>query len=146
MENSVYDTIELAKKAYHHWEIKSSERTPDDFKSMFDLLADDVVFRGSWPDTVPGYGGVFRGKEAVRNLIAVVDSESVSDIDLERPLEFIGSGDKVVVLGSQRYKINKTGTYARNKLFAIVLTFRRGLIAEILQFEDVTEWLDAHRE
>lgn len=139
------DTIALAKRAWS-WLDTERDWTTDsglDPQAYFDLLADDVVLEVDSPDDSYVFGSAITGKPAVIDMYRQAP-EWIEDNRLERPLEFVG-GDRVVVLGAERYTIKKSGAVARNKEFAIVTDFRDGLITRVRQIGDMSEWVDAYR-
>lgn len=145
MVGTATDNISLAKKAWSWLETESSERTITDLQPYFDLLADDVVLKVEAPEDASGlYLGEVRGKQALIDMYtAALNGEGIEENDLERPLEFVGKGERVVVLGSERYKIKKDGVTARNKEFALVMDFRDGKITRVQQIGDLSEYVAA---
>ncbi|TDD94389.1 nuclear transport factor 2 family protein [Jiangella asiatica] len=126
---------------------KSSERTLDDFQTYFDMMADDVVFKIEGPEGwgLPTYPAEHRGKARVLEVYTKEDPGLVDQIDYERPPEFIGQSNRVVILGAERYRIKKTDVMARNKEFAIVIDFRGGKIVRVHQVADLSEFAFAYR-
>lgn len=140
------DNIALAKTAWSWLETDDSERDMSDLAPYFDLLSEDVVLKVDSPEDTHVYGSEIRGKQAVMDMYEEAFSKLIKDNNLERPLEFVGSGDRVVVLGSERYTIRKTGVVARNKEFAIVMDFREGKIVGIRQVGDMSEYVQAYKD
>lgn len=135
------DNVALAKKAYSWTEVSASERTRKDFEPYFDLLADDVVFKGAWSESTPVYGGEFRGREAVKKLIWEDDRASVSGNDLEAPSEYIAiEDDSVAIVNKQCYQIKKTGAWVQGIDSCTIMTFRDGLIERIVSIQDISAW------
>lgn len=128
------DNVTVAKTACSHLDKKMSERVLSDYQPFFDSLADDVVLTHTSPD---GSGEV-RGKQAVIESITDTFSTSsspevIEDIQLERPLEFIGD-DRVVVLWAECTRNKNTGLTSNGKEVAVVMDFRDGLITRMLKF------------
>lgn len=139
------DNVALARKAYGVLEEKrDSERETADFQPYIDLLAQDVVFRYAAPEGTP-LSGELRGKDAVVKFMTVTAPKLADDVRLTRPLEFVGSGDRVVVLGAETYTITKSGVTVENKEFAVVMDFRDGLISRVVQLKDLSEFVKAYR-
>lgn len=137
------DNLALAKRAYSWFtpEVKAFERTRDHFQPYFDLLAENVVFKGAWSEDSPVYGGEFRGKSAVMKLVWDDDQDSVSGNDVERPPQYIEiEDDSVAILNQQCYQIKKTGEWVRGIESCTVLTFQEGFITKILCIEDISAW------
>ena len=125
------DNIALAKSIFE----------ADHFQPLLDHLADDVVFKATVPEGTP-ISGEFRGKQAVVDYFA--NLENVATFRQEKPLEFFGGGDRVVVLGDDSFEIKKSGVTARSE-YAIVVDFRDGSIASILIIQDLSAIADAYR-
>jgi ketosteroid isomerase-like protein len=107
-----------------------------------DLTSRDVVFSVTIPDGTPISGEV-RGKAAV-----IEHFERLGDLlefRQERPMDFLGRGDRVVVLGTETMEIKETGATITGSEYADVLDFRDGLIARFLVIQDLTAVLDAYR-
>lgn len=145
------DNVELAKRAYSGFEGQAARRAStedarrgaEDYHSYFDFLADDVVVIYPVPPGTP-ISGETRGKQAVIDLCTAKAAEDFEDVRLDGPLEFIGAGSRVLILGSESYKIRKTGVTAHNKAFVVVLDFRDGKIVRNLQIKDMSELVDAY--
>lgn len=145
MDNTAIDNVSLAKKAWSFAEITTSKRTRSDFQPFFDLLDENVVWRFDCPDDTPVLGPDLAGKQAVIEFLTVGDPEYLQDAWLERPLEFIGDGDRVIVLGLESYIPKVSGVVIRNKHFAMIHDFRDGLINDILWIGDLSEFVQAYR-
>lgn len=144
MDKPVPDNVDLAKKAYGALEERGTDQREDsDFQPFLDALADDVVFRYAAPEGTP-LSKVLHGKQEVIDFLTVTAPELVEDVQLTRPLEFVGSGDRVVVLGAESYTIRKTGAKARNKSFAVVMDFKDGLVVRLTQIKDLSEFVEAY--
>lgn len=128
------DNIVLAKRLIN---------PPDgDWQPLLDHLADDAVFTVTIPDGTP-ISGEFRGKQAVTDHFMNVGN--VLEFRQERPMEFFGSGDRVVVLGSETVEIKENGTTVSRSEYADVLDFRDGLITRFLVIQDLSAVVDAYR-
>lgn len=146
------DKVTLAKQAWlgSITEVQAVKRTGNeatvgnygDYSPLYDLLADDVVWKVTCPEDTMRYGPELRGKHAVIDLF-MSEPEVIEEVDWERPLEFIGRGDRVVAVGTETYKFRKTGVRLRDRKVAIVMTFRDDLIARILIITNLAEWNDA---
>lgn len=139
----VIDNVALARKALSHLDARFHERGEGPLQPLFDSLAEDVVFEVPCAPDTPRYGEPARGKQAVIDLF-LSDPEFFEDVEIERPLEFIGNGDRVVVLFALRYRIKKTGVTFRNKEAALVIDFRYGKIVRMCEIQDMTPWSNAY--
>jgi ketosteroid isomerase-like protein len=128
------DNIELAKRLIN---------PPDgNWQPLLDHLAEDVVFRVTIPDGTP-ISGEFRGKQAVTEHFARVGD--ILEFRQERPMEFLGRGNRVVVLGTETVDIKRNGVAVAGSEYADVLEFRDGEITDFLVIQDLTAVVDAYR-
>jgi ketosteroid isomerase-like protein len=98
-------------------------------------LAEDVEFKVTIPEGTPISGEV-RGKQAVTEHFEQLGD--LLEFRQERPMEFFGSGDRVVVLGRESFEIKKNGATVSGSEYADVLDFRDGLITHFLVIQDLT--------
>lgn len=140
------DNMSHARRAYSGLEATAGVRAIEssDYSHYFSLLADNVVLKFGIPAGTP-IGGGFSGKDAVIHFFTTTAPELFENVQLEGPLEFLGSQDRVVVLGRESYTIRKTGVRARSKAFAIVLDFQDGLIIRDHEIKEMTEFVDGWR-
>lgn len=140
------NNISIMKRVFAHLEKKPKDRTPQDYQDFFDTLADDAVYTLECPKDHPVYGKGFHGKEAIINLISKGDPDLIGEIgpEMEEPLEYYGSGNRVVILGSEKFTIQRSGVTVRNKRFVIIVDFEDGRIKRMHQFEDLSEIADAY--
>lgn len=138
--------IALARKAYSGLEAAAMRayREPQDYQSYFDLLAEDAVLEFGVPDGTP-LSQPFRGKQAIIEFYTEQFGELFDAIRLTEPLEFIETGDRVVILGRESYKIRRTGVVATNKAFAVALDFKEGLISRDTHILEMNEFVDSCR-
>jgi ketosteroid isomerase-like protein len=128
------DNIALAKRLIN---------PPDgNWQPLLDHLADDVVFNVTIPDGTP-ISGEFRGKPAVTEHFERLPE--LLAFQQERPMNFLGAGDRVVVLGRESFEIKKTGVTVTGSEYADVLDFRDGLITRFLVIQDLSAVVDAYR-
>jgi ketosteroid isomerase-like protein len=100
----------------------------DDFQPFYDLLADDVEH------TLPA--GVLRGKHAVVDYFET-GLWTVETRPFERPLEYYGGGDRVVILGDESFRVKETGVTHRAD-WAWVVDMRDGLITRIAEIQHLS--------
>jgi ketosteroid isomerase-like protein len=128
------DNIALAKQLID---------TPDgNWQPLFDHLADDVVFKVTVPDGTP-ISGEIRGRQAVIDHFTNLDD--LLAFRQEAPLEFFGSGDRVVILGTESFEVKKSGVTVFGSEYAGVIDFRDGQITRYLVIQDLSAFADAHR-
>lgn len=128
------DNITLAKRLIN---------PPDgNWQPLLEHLSSDVVFKVTIPEGTP-ISGEFRGRKAVtehfKNLGELLEFRQ------ERPMDFFGSGDRVVALGSESFDIKKNGVTVSGSEYADVLDFRDGLITRFLVIQDLSAVVDAYR-
>jgi ketosteroid isomerase-like protein len=101
-----------------------------DVEAVLNTLADGVEW--NMPGQTP-FAGPRRGRDQIRDFFAVLNR--VARIDRFDAEEFIGQGDRVVALGSERITVRATGDHAEQR-WAHLLTLADGRIARIDFFED----------
>lgn len=136
------DNLSLAKKALSHLDTEFDARGGDILKPLFDSFSDDVVFHVPCDPASPRYGRPAIGKQAVMDLF-LSDPDFFEDVEIERPLEFIGNGDRIVALFALRYTIKKTGRTLRNKEVALVIDFADGKVSRMTEIQDMSAWCEA---
>jgi ethanolamine utilization protein EutQ len=109
----------------------------NDLQPFYDALAADVVL------TLPV--GEARGKDAVIRYFADVAAEMEFN-PFEKPLEYYGHGDRVVIVGDETFKIKATGLTHRAAWAWVVHLRRDGLISRILHIQDLSGVTDLVRE
>jgi ketosteroid isomerase-like protein len=114
----------------------------DDWQPLIDHLADDVVFKVTIPDGTP-VSGELRGKQAVVEYLTRLPD--LLEFRQERPLQFFGNGDRVVVLGKESFDVKESGVTVHGSEYADVLDFRDGLITRFLVIQDTSAIADAYR-
>jgi ketosteroid isomerase-like protein len=114
----------------------------EDWPRLIDSLADDVVFKVTIPDGTP-ISGELRGKQAV--VEHLVNLGDLLEFHQEKPLQFFGDGDRVVVLGTESVEIKKNGVTVRGSEYADVIDFDDGLVTRFSIIQDLTAVVDAYR-
>jgi ethanolamine utilization protein EutQ len=107
-----------------------------DLQPFFDHLDDDVVFTTSV--------GELRGKPAVIHYFTHA-GELLQFRPYERPQEYFGNGDRVVILGEETLRVRATGATTRVP-WAWAYDLRDGLITRIEAIEDLSVVADAVAE
>jgi ketosteroid isomerase-like protein len=107
-----------------------------DYQTFYDLLDEDVVF------TTPV--GELTGKRAVVHYF-----EHAWDLldarPFERPLVYLGTGDRVAVLGEEDLRVKATGAATRGP-WVWVHNLRGGRVTRILVFQDLSAVADTVRQ
>jgi ketosteroid isomerase-like protein len=114
----------------------------EDWPRLIERMADDVVFKATIPEGTP-VSGEFRGKQAV--VEHLTNLGNVLEFRQEKPLEFFGSGDRVVVLGTETVEVKKNGVTVPHSEYADVFDFRDGLVTRFTVIQDLTAVIDAYR-
>jgi ketosteroid isomerase-like protein len=128
------DHLDLAKRLIN---------PPDgNWQPLLDHLAEDVVFKVTIPEGTP-ISGEFRGKRAVAEHFEQLPE--LLEFEQEDPMDFLSSGDRVVVLGRESFVIKKNGVTVTGSEYADVLDFRDGMISRFLVIQDLTAVVDAYR-
>jgi ketosteroid isomerase-like protein len=113
----------------------------DDWQPLLDHLA-DVVFKVTVPDGTP-ISGELRGKQVVVDHLTNLGE--ILAFRQEKPPEFFGADDRVVVLGQETVEVKKSGVTVAGSEYATVLDFRDGLIARFVVIQDLSAFVDAYR-
>jgi ethanolamine utilization protein EutQ len=126
------DAVELLQEIYGP--LERGEST--DFQAFFDALADDVVFE------LPV--GELRGRRAVIDYFTSA-AATMEFHPFEKPLEYFGDGDRVVVVGDELFKVKRTGVTHQAE-WAWVYDVPDGQITRIVAIEDLSGIADEIRE
>jgi ketosteroid isomerase-like protein len=114
----------------------------EDWPRLIDRFADEVVFKVTIADGTP-VSGEFRGKQAV--VEHFLNLGNILEFRQEKPLEFFGNGERVVVLGTESVEIKKNGVTVPNSEYAAVLDFQDGLVTRFSVIQDLSAVVDAYR-
>jgi ketosteroid isomerase-like protein len=115
----------------------------EDWPRLIDHLADDVVFKATIPDGTP-VSGEFRGKPAV--VEHLLNLGNVIRFRQEKPLQYFGDGERVVVLGTETVEIQKNGVTVSGSEYATVFDFEDGFVTQFSVIQDLTAVVDAYRD
>jgi ketosteroid isomerase-like protein len=113
----------------------------DDWQMLIDHLADDVVFKVTIPDGTP-IRGELSGKQAVADHLMNVGN--LLEFRQERPLEYFGGGDRVV-MGRESFEVRKSGVTVSGSEYADLIDFCDGLITRFVIIQDLSVFVDAYR-
>lgn len=104
-----------------------------DVPALLSNVADDCVWECCGPaGKVPTFG-VWKGRDGVGKFFQAIGTHF--DFDLFVPREFVASGDKVIVLGSDHGR-NKANGKAYQTDFVHVFTLRGGKLVAFREFLD----------
>ena len=122
---SEQDSVAVVRRAYENFK-------GGDIGGILDSLTDDVDWRLPEMAHVPFAGGR-SGRERVGGFFAEL-ADSQESLSFE-PREFVAQGDKVVALGSYRWRVKKNGREYGGD-FAHAFTVRDGKIAGFHEYMD----------
>jgi len=126
------DNVSLMKRIWGPLERGES----DDYQPFFDALADEVVLKTSV--------GEVRGKKELIDYF--VNASTTTEFHpFEKPLEYYGDGDRVVILGDETFKVRESGVTHRAE-WAWVVDLHDGLITRILAIQDLSGVADTIEE
>lgn len=126
------EAIELLQAIYGPLEAGES----NDFQPFFDALADDAVVKFSV--------GELRGKQAVVDYFANA-ATTMEFQPFEKPLEYYGEGDRVVIVGDETFRVRETGVTHRAE-WAWIVDVHDGLITRIVAIQDLSGVAETVRE
>ena len=113
-----------------------------DFQPLFDRLADGVVLEV----TISGNARPSRALRGKRDVMGFFLNENAAyGFGLGLPLEYSGSGDRVVVRGVQTGGSGRSGVTVGGREAAVVVDFERGRIVRFLVVQDAVPALSAAR-
>jgi uncharacterized protein len=101
---------------------------------LFQHLAEDVLWRATAPAGTPLHEK-FHGPQGVAEYFRL--SQELFSMESAAVSAHLQSGDKIVVLGSERLCLRRTGQ-AQDLEWAMVISFREERIAEVLVIEDLS--------
>lgn len=135
MDDAAIDNVTLAKHSCQHLYTPISQRQLSHYEPFFDSLADDVVLESASPEG----NDVTYGKHAVvdqvrTSYLKLVQPEQETDVELERPLEYLTNGDRVVALWRECSRDKNSGAVTFSREVAVVMDFRDGLICRLRRF------------
>ena len=122
---SEQENVKIVQQAYQNF--KSG-----DIQSLLGLISDDVSWQLPEIENVP-FSGKRQGREAVGQFFSQVN-EGQEVLSFE-PREFVAQGDKVVALGSYRWRTRSTGREFASE-WAHVFTIRDGKVAGFHEYMD----------
>ena len=122
---SEQDNVGVVRRAYENFK-------GGNIGGILDSVTDEVDWRLPEMEGV-SFSGERRGRESVGGFFSQL-AESQESVSFE-PREFVAQGDKVVALGTYRWRVRKTGREYGGD-WAHVFTVRDGKIAGFHEFMD----------
>jgi len=126
--------IELIKKVY-------ADFGRGDIDAIIAVLADDVRWEEPDHPEIP-YGGSRRGKAAVREFFKGVGQVEVTSFE---PLEYVGSGDRVLAIGRWSGRVKPTGKSFKSE-WIMSWVVRDGKVSYFRSYEDSAAVVAAFRK
>jgi ketosteroid isomerase-like protein len=122
---SEQDNVEVVKRAYENFKA-------GDIGALLGQMSEDVDWRLPEIQGAP-FAGARKGRGQVSEFFSsLADSQDVLSFE---PREFVAQGDKVVALGSYRWRVKKNGREYGGE-WAHVFTVRDGRIAAFHEYMD----------
>jgi ketosteroid isomerase-like protein len=109
-----------------------------DLPGLLALMADDVEWVS--PGTGLPLAGTYRGRDGVADFFQKLSAET--EILAFEPREFIGEGDRVIVVGWERVKVKPTDRTIELD-WIMSFTVRDGKVAKYQQYTDTKALADA---
>lgn len=125
--------MDLVKKMFEEFVTKGSAEL------LFQVLAEGVIWRTTAPVGTPLHGE-FRGRDGVAEYFRR-SGELVEILD-PAVTDFLQSADRIVVLGSERLRLRRTGQ-EQSLEWATVMSFEGDRISTVLVMEDLSLLLAA---
>lgn len=110
-----------------------------DLPSVFACMHPDVVWDSRYAEGVPLHGA-WRGPDAIGEMFGRLFAAAT--IEAFVPEEFVAQGDKVVVLGHERVRVNASGRTYENR-WVHVYALRDGKVAAVTTYNDSAAVRDA---
>ena len=112
-----------------------------DIAGVLQTLDENAEWLIPGPGEIIPFAGTRRGPQQVGEFFSILAGTQTAE--LFEPREFIASQDKVVVLGTQRWRVNSTGiTYEDD--WAHVFTIQNGKITRFQEYHDTAAEAAAH--
>jgi ketosteroid isomerase-like protein len=129
------ENVRLVQNAYANFK-------QGDVPAVLEALTEDVEWFIPGPTEIIPFVGRRIGPGQVGEFFAsLAQSQTAQEFE---PREYICQGDKVVVLGNQRWTVNSTGKAYRDD-WAHVFTIRDGKIARFREYHDTHAEAAAHQ-
>jgi ketosteroid isomerase-like protein len=113
-----------------------------DIEGVLETLSENVDWLIPGPADIIPFVGRRHGPQEVAAFFATLASTQTAE--RFEPLEFIARGDRVVVLGTQRWHVLSTGSTYEDE-WAHVFTIENGKIKKFAEYHDTAAEAAAHR-
>jgi len=114
-----------------------------DIAGVLQTLSENVDWFIPGPEAVVRFAGRRHGPQQVAEFFRLVDETQTAEVF--EPREFMADKDKVVVLGTQRWRVKSTGRVYEDD-WAHVFTIENGKITKFDEFHDTAAEAAAHNE
>jgi ketosteroid isomerase-like protein len=132
---SIEDNVRLVKNTMDEF-MRAGSPEP-----LLAAITEDAVLKAVIPDGTP-LSGEFRGRDGfVRYLTALNEVMEILEV---QTTDITASADHVVMLGSEKARIRRTGKMLDCEI-ATVFTIRAGKIARMVALADMGPIIDAYR-
>jgi ketosteroid isomerase-like protein len=132
---SIEDNVRLVKNTMDEF-MRAGSPEP-----LLAAITEDAVIKAVIPDGTP-LSGEFRGRDGfVRYLTALNEVMEILEV---QTTDITASADHVVMLGSEKARIRRTGKMLDCEI-ATVFTIRAGKIARMVALADMGPIIDAYR-
>jgi ketosteroid isomerase-like protein len=128
------ENVQLVRQAYDAF-------SRADIAGVLKTLSDNVDWFIPGPEGIIRFAGRRRGPQQVAEFFNVLAQTQTAE--LFEPREFIASYDKVVVLGTQRWRVKSTGRIYEDD-WAHVFTIENGTIVKFQEYHDTAAEAAAH--
>ncbi|SAL04365.1 RNA polymerase factor sigma-70 [Caballeronia calidae] len=132
---SEQQNVQLVQQAYAAF-------SKADIDGVLKTLAADVDWFIPGPTEIIPFAGKRHGPQEVAEFFSAL--AAVQTAERFEPLEFLASEDKVVVLGTQRWRVNATGVTYEDE-WAHVFMVKNGRITKFKEYHDTAAEAAAHR-
>jgi ketosteroid isomerase-like protein len=109
---------------------------------VLNLCSEDTEWRAIGPPSDLPYAGQHRGRQEVARYFAILDDKEESNHLI--PEEFIVKGDKVIVFGNYKARVNANGQRFETD-FVHVFTLCDGKITNFRDYYDTAAAVEAYR-
>src|ERR1044071_9329021 len=113
-----------------------------DLEAVLENCSEDTEWLAIGPPERLPYAGIHRGREQVARYFAILDDKEESNHLM--PQEFVTTGDKVIVFGNYRARVNATGLRFETD-FVHVFTLRDGKITNFRDYYDTAAAVAAYQ-
>ncbi|MBN3779755.1 nuclear transport factor 2 family protein [Burkholderia sp. Ac-20345] len=113
-----------------------------DIDGILRTLSQNVDWFIPGPTDIVPFVGRRHGPQEVATFFEILSSEQTAE--RFEPLEFIASGDRIVVLGTQRWHVHSTGSTYEDD-WVHVFTIENGSITKFTEYHDTAAEAAAYR-